>query len=291
MLPHFGPWRLSDISRQSVQEWVHLLSTTPPVGRGKPLAPASVQKAHQVLSKVLEAAVRDERLGLNPARGVDLPRIPDDEARFLTPDELLVLEEAMPDAYKVLIPFLADTGLRIGEAAGLRWRDVDLTAGTVQVREVLVEVRGKAIFGPPKTSAGRRLVPTLTEETAERLPRGTPDGFVFSGPRGGPLRPSLFRRRVWHLAIDEVEGLGTPTPTPHALRPTAVAHWIASGVEPYRLAKWAGHRSVATIYRVYGHLLDNDATAEREALSLMRATARERRENAKNVVQLRQRSR
>jgi integrase len=90
---------------------------------------------------------------------------------------------------------------------------------------------------------------------------------------------------VWHPAIEAAD-LGQPDPTPHALRHTAVAHWIAAGVEPYKLAKWAGHRSVATIYRVYGHLLDIDATVEREALSLMRATARERRENAEDAIDL-----
>ncbi|MGZ4676007.1 MAG: tyrosine-type recombinase/integrase [Acidimicrobiia bacterium] len=123
------------------------------------------------------------------------------------------------------MPFVADTGLRIGEAAGLRWRDLDLRAGTVRVREVLVEVHGTATFGPPKTSAGRRTVPTLTDEVAERMQRGAQDGFVFTGPQGGPLRPSLFRRRVCHPAIDAA-ALGEPDPTPHALRRTAVAHWM-----------------------------------------------------------------
>ncbi|MGZ6998438.1 MAG: hypothetical protein ACXVLZ_09435 [Acidimicrobiia bacterium] len=61
-----------------------------------------------------EAAVRDERLAINPARGVDLPRIADEEARFLTPDELLGLEDAIDPRYAVLVPFVADTGLRIG---------------------------------------------------------------------------------------------------------------------------------------------------------------------------------
>ena len=174
-------------------------------------------------------------------------------------------------------------GLRIGEAAGLRWRDVDTWAGTVQVRQVLVEVHGKTTLGEPKTRAGKRVVPTLTREVGQRLERdrGLPDDFVFSAPRGGPLRPAAFRSRVWRPAVMEA-GLGSPLPTPHSLRHSAVAHWIAAGVEPYRLARWAGHRSVATIYRVYGHLLSDDATAEREALSAIRAAAAaERTETAK----------
>jgi len=51
---------------------------------------------------------------------------------------------------------------------------------------------------------------------------------------------------------------------------------IAAGVDPYRLAKWAGHRDVSTIDRVYRHLLDLEAEAEREALTKMREAARSR---------------
>jgi hypothetical protein len=51
----------------------------------------------------------------------------------------------MPEPWTVLVPFIADTGLRIGEVAGLRWRDVGTWNGTVSVREVLVEVRGEAL--------------------------------------------------------------------------------------------------------------------------------------------------
>jgi integrase len=286
VLPAFEGSRLADITRGEVTAWVAELQTAPRGKRGTPLAPASVQKAVQVLAKVLDTAVMEERIAVNPARGVPLPRVDDEEARFLTPDELLALEDAMPEPYAVLVPFLADVGLRIGEAAGLRWRDVDTWRGVVQVREVLVEVSGRVTFGPPKTRAGRRTVPTLTREVAERLEpfRGDPDGFVF-GRDGAPLRPTNYRNRVWRPAVARA-GLCAPEPTPHALRHTAVAHWIAAGVEPYKLAKWAGHRSVATIYRVYGHLLDTDASEEREALSAMRAAAVERRGPRGAVIRL-----
>lgn len=172
-----------------------------------------------------------------------------------------------------------------GEAAGLRWSRLDPLVGAVHVREVLVEVRGKVTLGPPKTSAGRRTVPTLTQEISQRLEpfRGAPGDPVFTGPAGGWLRPSVFRSRVWTPAV-EAAGLSDPKPTPHSLRHTAVAHWIAAGVDPYRLAKWAGHRSVASIYRLYGHLLDTDANDEREALSAMRSAAIRDREDRGNVL-------
>lgn len=281
--PYFAGRRIGDLTRGDIQVWVDELTAD------RNLAPATVVKAHQILAKILDSAVRDERLGVNPARTlIDLPELDDAEARFLTPDELLGLEASMPDRYAVLVPFLADVGLRIGEAAGLRWRDVDTWAGTVTVREKLVEVHGKATLGAPKTRAGRRIVPTLTREVGQRLERtrGAPDAFVFASPEGGPLRPAAFRSRVWRPAV-LAAGLGAPLPTPHSLRHSAVAHWIAAGVEPYKLAKWAGHRSVATIYSVYGHLLTNDATEERAALSAIRAAAEASRAESATVLPLR----
>jgi integrase len=220
-------------------------------------------------------------------RRIPLPRVDADEMRFLSPDELLALEDAMPERWNVIVPFLADVGLRIGEAAGLCWSDIDTWHGVVRVRQVLVEVPGEIYFGPPKTAAGRRSVPTLTREVAERLAEtrnGAPDEApVFVGSKGGQLRPNAFRARVWRPAV-LAAGLDTPLPTPHALRHTAVAHWIAAGVAPYKLAKWAGHRSIETIYRLYGHLLDTDATEEREALAAIRETARSRRTGSGRVV-------
>jgi integrase len=140
VLPHFASFRLCDVTTREVQAWADGLS----LGE-RPLAAASVHRALHVLSKVLGAAVRDGRLLHNPTRGVVLPRLPEREARFLSSVELLSLEDAMPDRWALLVPFLVDVGLRIGEAAALRWRDVDTLRGRVHVRETYVEVRGRLL--------------------------------------------------------------------------------------------------------------------------------------------------
>lgn len=268
VLPHFSGFRLCDMTTHEIQAWAD----------GLPLAPASVHKSVQVLSKVLASAVRDGRLAHNPARGVILPSLPDTEARFLTSDELLRLEDAMPPRWAVIVPFIADVGLRIGEVAGLRWEDVDTESGRVRVRRTYVEVQGRGMFAAPKTRAGRRVVPMLTPEIGSRIERlrSAPIDLVFRGAKGGPLRPHAWRARVWRPAV-EAARLASPLPTPHTLRHTAVAHWIAAGVEPYKLAVFAGHASVSTLYRVYGHLLETDASSERVALAALRSEARTRR--------------
>jgi integrase len=171
-------------------------------------------------------------------------------------------------------------GLRASELFGLRRHDVDLVAGTINVREILVEVEGKRHVGQPKTKAGRRIVPVPTVVARElqrhfdyfKIPR---DGLVFSAPRGDYVRPSLWRRRIWQPAC-VAAGLGTLTKVGtkvsydglvlHELRHTAVAFWIAAKRDVYEIKLFGGHRSVQSIIDRYAHLLPNHGDAANSAL-------------------------
>ncbi len=68
----------------------------------------------------------------------------------------------------VLFSVLRKTGLRIGEAIGLRWEDVDLENATLSVHRTMSEINGRMIEGPPKTKAGRREI-ALAPQTVEML--------------------------------------------------------------------------------------------------------------------------
>ncbi len=138
------------------------------------------------------------------------------------------------------------------------------------------EARRRRQIHEPKTSTGRRVVPTLTRSVGERLAamiaeRGLATGdWLFTGRGGGPLTPDNWRARVWRPAVASA-GLADPQPTPHALRHTAVALWIATGTaDPLILARWAGHSSITITYDLYGHLLPHDAASTREALDALR---------------------
>ena len=109
---------------------------------------------------------------------------------------------------------------------------VDLEAGTVQVIEVITEPKGQLHFGPPKTSAGRRMVGLprfVVDALAERMAGpGAPEELVFAGPHGGALRVTLFRRRFWVPATRAAGLVGLRI---HDLRHTAVAR-------PAGTARW-----------------------------------------------------
>jgi integrase len=236
------------------------------------LAPATVQKAYQLLGKVMGAAVDAGMLAQSPCRRVPLPKAEREEMRFLTPAEVATLAEAIVPRYRALVLVGAYGGLRIGELAGLRRSRVDLLRGTVQVAEIVVEVRGVLHVGPPKTRASRRTVGLprfVVEELAALLAGpGDPEALVFTAPQGGPLRLPAFRARVWRPAVVAagLEGLRI-----HDLRHTAVALWIAAGAGPKEVSARAGHSSVSFTLDRYGHL-DPEADAAC-VIAWMRSTA------------------
>jgi integrase len=255
VLPHFGAVPLVGITQREVRAWIAGLTA-------KGLAASTVQRAYQLLSKVMAAAVDAGMLPQTPCRRVPLPKIEREEMRFLTPAEIDRLATKIDQRYRALVLVGAYGGLRFGELAGLRWRAVDLDLGTVEVVEQVTEVRGKLYIGPPKTRASRRRVTlpaTVSQALAEHIPpHAAGDAWVFSAPRGGPLRINGFRWRVWRPAI---RAAGLHGLRIHDLRHTAVALWIAAGAHPKAVAARAGHTSVSFTLDRYGHLFpDADAS-------------------------------
>ena len=267
ILPTFAPIALSRINHVAVTGWVAQLTSLGPdpwwdllkePGRKRrAVAPATAVKAHQILGKVMAAAVDAGRIAANPCERVPLPRVEREEMRFLTPAEVDRLADSIAERYRALVLVGAYGGLRIGELAGLRRGRVDVLRSRIDVAEIVVEVGGKLVYGSPKTRAGRRsltlpgsVMAALNDHLAA-FTLADPDAFVFTAPEGGPLRVASWRRRVWNPAVEAAE-LGKLRP--HDLRHTAVALWIAAGANPLEVSRRAGHTSTAFTQDRYGHL-------------------------------------
>ena len=129
--------------------------------------------------------------------------------------------------FRALVLLGSYGGLRIGEMLGLRAERVDILRGRVDVAENLVEVAGRLYFGPPKTKAGRRVVPiprvvcTALEEHL-KFCAAAPTDLIFRSPEGGPVRLATWRRRFWAPAVHSA---GVEPLRPHDLRHTAVAQF------------------------------------------------------------------
>ena len=271
--PRFASVRLGDLRRSDIAVWTASLSGE--------LAPATVTRCLVTLKKLLGDAVTEGLIAVSPAGGVKSPRPGQVERRFLSVGELDRLEEAIDPRWAVVVPFATTTGLRIGELAALRVRDLRLASGEVVVRSTAVSVplgvSGSDVrrqIHPTKTFAGERTVPTLHCGLRDRLAamideRGLgPNDWLFTGRDGGPMTPDNWRSRTWRPAVERA-GICDPQPTPHALRHTAVAIWIAAGVDRLTVARWAGHTDAGFMERVYGHLWRDDHTDTQNAIAAL----------------------
>ncbi len=254
--PTFDDMAIGSVRPVTIHQWLAELTD-----RG--YAPSTVRMAYQVLARIFDAAVESGLLARTPCRGARLPTIERTEMRFLAPEEITRLADAIHPRYRALVLTGAYSGARIGELAALDLDHYEPLRRTIRIERTLSEVNGKIRIAEPKTKAAVRAItlPTwLVEVLAQHLVDWpTSDHrLLFTAPQGGYLRRS-FRRRFWKPAV--LESVGEPMRL-HDLRHTHVALLIKEGVHPAIIASRLGHTSVKTVLDVYGHLyegLDRDA--------------------------------
>jgi integrase len=276
--PEFGNLPITEMTHERCARYFARLTR-----EGK--APGTVRKIHTVLGSICSQAVRFGWLPANPCRDMEgLPPHNHEEPFFLTAEQTRRLAEEMPgETYRLFIYTAAYTGLRAGELAGLRRKDVDLLRGVVHVRQALKALDAKRpdgsrgpVFGPPKNGKPRTVTmpkflrAMFTDHLTRPLPGGAgPGALVFTAPEGGVHRHSLFMRRVFKPTIKgnkkrkikpvlpaELYGLRF-----HDLRHTCASLLIAQGAHPKIIQERLGHSSITTTMNRYGHLFDGlDAT-------------------------------
>jgi integrase len=260
--PILGEFALDEIDSATVQQWVNDIGAGvgPWVARGrrKPLAPKSVHNAHGLLFVIFAAAIAAKRLRSNPCGSTNLPARVHREMMFLTDPEIARLIRAMPEHWRPLVLLLVATGLRWGEAIGLKAGRVDLLAARPRllVVEQLQERAGSGAelyFSSPKSARSRRTV-SFTKQVALAL---TPvvagkreDEVVFTTVTGLMVRTRNFRRD-WLKAIERA---GLPGLRIHDLRHTHAAILIAANRQLSAISRRLGHSSLAVTDALYGHL-------------------------------------
>jgi integrase len=163
---------------------------------------------------------------------------------------------------------LATTGLRIGELAGLRWSDVNLKRGLLQLRDTTHQLRKSRRHKARTTKSHRdRALPIHDERRAvlARL-RRSPDGRVFHGPQGGKLKPDTVRNVLKREVLPALAAQfprsgdypGIMAGRLHSLRHFFCSTSADNGVPEQMLMSWLGHRDSRTI-RQYYHLRQEEA--------------------------------
>ena len=160
VIPRLGHKRIRDLTPATVAEWLRYIEDNRKGRGGKPISPATIKHHYLVLASVLQYAAQNRAIHSSPARGVRLPtnrsrQRPGHEYVFLTPAQVSRLANAFPYPYDLLIQFLAFTGLRVGECAGLNIADVDTQARKVHIRRTRTKRACTARCGRDDCTRGR----------------------------------------------------------------------------------------------------------------------------------------
>jgi integrase len=237
----------------------------------------------------LRDAVRWGLLQRNPVDAADPPALrvtAANEMKTWSAKELKTFRKATKDdRLHPLWRLLASTGMRRGEAVGLRWADVDLDGANpcLMVRQALIAAGYQAAFSEPKTKRGRRTI-WLDSETAEALVvwREAQDlerkrarelwketGLVFTRQDGTGWHPD----RVSKLFEASVSASGLPRIRLHDLRHTQATLALAASIHPKIVSDRLGHSTVAFTLDVYSHCVPALAQDAAEKIAALVANA------------------
>jgi integrase len=216
------------------------------------------------LKQALAWGTRVELLHRNVADRIQAPKGSASEARAMTHSEARsFLDAAKSDTYWPLWLVYLSTGLRRGEALGMKWGHLDLDKGFLSVKQTVNLVKQsdghvRPVLGEPKTQAAFRtldidakLTDALQVAAGNHKEQFGPANLVFCTRHGTLLNPTNLYRNM-HAICDEA-GLG-PWKV-HELRHTHATHLLLAGVPFEVVSKRLGHANSSITLRTYSHLL------------------------------------
>ncbi|MFH1807652.1 MAG: tyrosine-type recombinase/integrase [Pseudomonadota bacterium] len=235
-----------------------------------------------VLRTALNQAMRWEIVHRNVALAVEPPRVGvEKRPRALTEAEARALLKAAQEkpGGSIWLVILA-LGLRRGEAAGLQWKDVDLTGGEISIRRSLQRIRGHWEEQPTKTGRERVIalpdfaLRALEQRQAEQQLEAAQAGADWQGERWGhlvwasPDGTPLDSRRLWDSLQVIAAEAGIGALRVHDLRHSAASLMLAAGVPVVEVAAVLGHSQPSTTANIYAHVL---ASRQRRAADTIHA--------------------
>ncbi|MGC5223862.1 tyrosine-type recombinase/integrase [Micromonospora sp. DT81.3] len=286
-----GRTPLSDITKDQLNRYYRQLERNGRKDRGHvgdPLGPATVRHVHVLVSQVLQHALEDGLIRLNPAKRASPPTkieaAPPEMMTWSAEDARLFLEwsESTGDYLWLAWLTLLGTGMRRGEILGLRWKDVDLENNVITIARAMSYVKEagkKPIIDFRQTKSGRvrnvdidtrlaealRTKRDLLRAVEPELARG--EQLIFCNRYGRPHNPTQFSRQ-WRERVNKA---GDAHPDLdrlhlHELRHTHATLLLRAGVHPKIVSEQLGHADIQTTLNTYSHAV---RTLQRGAADLV----------------------
>ena len=255
--------------------------------REEELSPKTLRNMLMALHKCLQQAVKERLLVSNPCEAVTLPTQQKPEIAVFTNDQQrAVVQASYHHRYGVFIRLDLATGLRIGELLALKWEDIDLAGGQMQIRRTINRLakyeeaadgnRTEIVIDTPKTRNAKRTIP-LTRGMIDELRRWRSvqladqaaagesyrdDGFVVTNELG-----KFFEQRTFKDCYDRIlKEAGVGHFTFHALRHTFATRALERGMDYKTLSAVLGHYSVAFTMDTYVHSMDDHKRREMDKM-------------------------
>ena len=276
--PRIGSMKLRDVTEVQLQRILN---------EQRGMSYSHCQKLRMVMQQMFKRARRSRLIVYDPAEGLELPQSEKKSRRSITDEErkaILAVAETSRSGLWILT--LLYTGMRPGEAAALKWADVDFTANEIFVHTARESGKNK-ILKAPKTDAGIRVIPIhadLAPKLKQAKGKRKAKDFVFVSQYGNQLNENSVRR-LWTGFKRELNlYLGAKTYrnkivkpavaadlTPYCLRHTFCTDLQKAGV-PINVAKeLMGHSDIQTTANIYTH---KDTKTAHKSMALLDGTAR-----------------
>lgn len=283
--PHIGAMELSKVDAGTLNALYSLLladGRTGQSGRKGGLAAKTVRNVHGMLHRAFADAVKWRRLSVNPCDAADQPRKNESEMMLWTGAQMRIFRDSVADDRLAGVwRLLLASGMRRGELLGIRWTDLDLTSGSLTIRQTMTMVGGVAERGTPKTRSGSRTIAIdagtvaalrtwKKQQTSERLQLGTGwrggADLVVTEPDGSAVHPEVFSRRFKAQA----KAAGLPIIRFHDARHSYATAALKAGVPVKVLSQRLGHADVSVTLRIYAHVMpgDDEAAADLAAAAI-----------------------
>lgn len=257
VIPRLGGVPLKALDAPQLNACYRDLLKSGKVNSGEGLSPTTVHSIHVAISKALGDAVKWGKVARNVASLADGPRPGGSKRDVWSPEQLRTfLAFVAKDRLYALWLLAATTGMRRGELCGLRWEDLDLEAGRLNVSQTRVSVGYEVVTTSPKSASSSRAIgldPATVaalkgwkrQQTKERLawgPGWTDTGLVFGKEDGAAHHP-----RPRHPSVRPEGEVGRPPCHPAPRCPPRIRHRVPRGRRPAQGA-----------VRAPGALLDSD---------------------------------
>ena len=268
LLPHFADKHVGRISKADILAFRTKLAALPGRGGKTGLSNKRINGILAPLRQMLNEAAEVHGFP-SPVATYKPLRIRKTDVEPFTLDEVQLILKTVRADYKDYFAVRFLTGMRTGEAHGLKWQYVDFANRLILIRETFVLGED----GYTKTDSSQRDI-RMNQVVFEALQRqhaatGKVSEYVFCNREGKPIDNKNFTERVWSPLLRH---LGLKPRRAYQTRHTAATLWLASGEAPEWIARQLGHSSTEMLFRVYSRFVPNLTRQDGSAMDRLLAS-------------------